>query len=510
MNQRKAGVVLSYVAMGAGSLIQLVYVPMLLYYLTKDQYGIYQLMGSLIAYLAIMDFGLANTTTRYLSQAYATQDKRGAQAIINTSYSLYLIIAAFLIILGSIFYFFITPIYGKTLSAADLVTAKYIFLIMLLNIAVSIPSHIFTASINAHERFVFLRGLNLVKVLLQPLLVWGILAWKASVLNLVLVQTGFNFFMIGVNYLYCKQALHLSFFLNFNDKPLMKELTGFSFFVFLHAIMDQIYWRLGQLVLGAISGASAVANYAVALQVTTFVIFLPATMSGVFLPKLSSIVAKNQSMQEINAIFCKMGRLQFMFMILLVVGFAFLGKTFIMLWVGSGYTVCYYVALLLMGAYVLDVCQNVGIPILQALKKHAFRAYIYISMAALNIILCIPLAKRYGEIGCAAATAICLVLGSGLAINWYYARIGLDLKRFFSNLGRIVCGILPAIVVIKGLFLLFPLQNTWISLLWHGTALTGIYAVCLWCWIFNSYEKQLVVEPLQKLKDYAIVYRKKA
>ena len=500
MNQRKVGVILSYLSMGASSIVQLVYVPMLLYYLTKDQYGIYQLMGSLIAYLAIMDFGLANTTTRYLSQAYANGNKNRAQQIINTSHSLYLVIAFILVILGGIFYIFIGPLYHEALSSADLYTAKQIYLIMLFNIAVTIPSHIFTATINSHEKFIFLRGMNLLKVLFQPLIVWGILAWKASVLNLVLAQTGFNLFMIAVNYFYCKKKLDVSFFLDFQDKMLMKELTSFSVFVFLHAIMDQIYWRLGQLVLGAVSGAVAVANYAIAIQLTTFAIFMPTTMSGVFLPKLSAITAKTKDMAQINAIFCKLGRLQFMFIMLLLIGFTFLGKTFIYLWVGPGYDICYYIAIILMAAYILDVSQNIGIPILQAMKKHAFRAYVYVAMAILDIILCIPLAKYYGEIGCAYATAICLIIGSGFAINWYYARVGLDLKQFFGNLGKICVGICSAVMFIVIYFYLFPIYKSWFSFGLHGIVLTVIYIIFMWFISFNNYEKQLISEPIKRMK----------
>lgn len=499
INQRKAGVMLSYLSIGANSLIQLAYVPMLLYYLTKDQYGLYQLMGSLIAYLAIMDFGLANTTTRYLSQAYAQKDAPRAQAIISVSHSLYLVIAALLVLLGGIFYFLITPIYGHTLSVIDLRTAHHIFLIMLLNIAVTIPANIFTATINAHEHFVFLRGLNFIKTLLQPLLVWGILAWKASVLNLVLAQTGFNFLVIGLNYMYCKHKLNIRFSLNFKAQPLIKELTGFSVFVFLHALMDQIYWRLGQLVLGAVSGAIAVANYAIGLQLSLFAVLLPATISGVFLPQLSALTTQRNNLPAINSIFCKMGRLQFMLMMLLLIGFAFLGKTFITLWVGPGYNICYYIALVLMGAYLIDVSQNIGIPILQAMKKHAFRAYVYVAMAVLNIALCIPLAKRYGETGCACATAICLLIGSGLAMNWYYARVGLNIKLFFSNLLSICKGIIPAVCCCGLLFYAFPLHSHWFSLLWHGSALSGIYALCMWGLALNEYEKNLIGKPLYQI-----------
>lgn len=498
MTQRKAGVILSYISLITNSIIQLVYVPMLLFYLTKEQYGIYQLMGSVVAYLSIMDFGLANTTTRYLSQAYTSKDEKKVQQIINTSHTLYLGISCLLVLVGLFFYGFIDPLYHKALSINDLLIAKQIYLIMLFNIAITIPSHIFTATINAQERFIFLKGMNVIKVLLQPLLVWGILAWKASVINLVLVQTGFNLLMIVLNYLYCKIKLHLYFSLNFTNKPLIKDLTSFSVFVFLHAIMDQVYWRLGPVVLGAFTGSVAVANYAIALQILSFSTGIPATLGSVFLPQLSAITARTTDMTPINAIFCKLGRLQFMAIMLLLVGFAFLGKTFIYLWVGKGYEICYRVALLLMAAYVLDVSQNIGIPILQALKKHAFRAYVYVAMAALNTVLCIVLAKRYGEMGCALATTACLLLGSGVAMNWYYAHIGLDIKQFFRNLGHIFMGIIPAIVLVWVLFCKLPLQTSWISLVWHGAALTGIYCVSAWFLALNDYEKNLIIAPLTK------------
>lgn len=499
MNQRKAGIILSYLSIGINSLVALVYVPMLLHYLTKDQYGIYQLMGSLIAYLSIMDFGLSNTTTRYLSQAYTKKDFTRANSIIDTSLALYLIIGAVLVLAGVVFYGFITPLYGHTLSVSDLATAKQIFLIMLFNIGVTIPAHIFIAIINSHERFIFLRGMNLIKGLLQPLLVWGILAWKASVLNLVLVQTVFALAVITMNFLYCTWKLRVRFRLNFTHKALMKELTGFSIFVFLHALVDQVYWRLGQLVLGAVSGAAAVANYAIAMQLILAYTFIPSTMSGVFLPQLSSIAAKTTDLREIDAIFCKLSRLQFTIVMLLFIGFAFLGKTFITLWVGPGYSICYWIALIIMVAYILDVSQNIGNAILQALKKHAFRAYVYIVMALLNVCLCIPFGKLYGEIGCAVSTAICLLLGSGIAINWYYAHIGLDLKRFFGNLLDTLKGILPAVILIQMGFFLFPLQNTWVSFLIHGCLVTGVYALCAWFLSFNAYEKQLFYTPLRML-----------
>ena len=47
-NQRKAGVILQYLQMGLGILIQLIYTPIMLKILGDNEYGIYSLSNSII------------------------------------------------------------------------------------------------------------------------------------------------------------------------------------------------------------------------------------------------------------------------------------------------------------------------------------------------------------------------------------------------------------------------------------------------------------------------------
>ncbi len=498
MNQRKAGAILSYLSTATNAIVQLIYVPLLLLFLTKQQYGLYQLMGSMIAYLSIMDFGLSNTTTRYLARALVLKDSEQQTKVISSSIKIYSWISIVLVLFGSIGYFLISPIYSNTLTAQELITAKHIFLVLLFNIAVFIPSNIFVAIINSHEKFIFLRGINLLKIILQPCLACAVLALKADVLYLVYVQTFFTLAVIALNYWYCRFKLHITFAIGMADKILIKEITGFSVFVFLHALMDQIYWRSGQLILGAISGTTAVAFYSIAMQLSLFAVFTPTIMSNVFLPSLSQIALQDKDLTRMNQIFCKLGRLQFMLISLLFGGFIFLGQTFITLWVGPGYEICYWVAIIIMGGYILDVTQNVGIAILQALKKHAFRAYVYTTMAILNIGLSIWLGKNYGEVGCACSTTFCLLLGSGLAINWYYHHIGIDLKTFFSNLLQLCFPIVLAIFAMWSLQQIWPVSVTWNSFIIHGIAFVFIYSSIIWILGLNKYEKNLILSPINK------------
>ena len=110
--------------------------------------------------------------------------------------------------------------------------------------------------------------------------------------------------------------------------------------------------------------------------------------------------------------------------------------------------------------------------------------------------------------GCAIATTICLILGSGVSINWYYYHIGLNLNLFFKNILQLIKPIVLACVLIAAGIHFAPLKHAWISFVWHGIGLTMIYVYCLWLFGFNTYEKNLFLNPLKKIHRKYLQYQK--
>src|SRR5690554_6360143 len=385
--------------------IGFIYVPLLLHFLGKSQYGLYQLMGSLIAYMAVMDFGLSTTITRYYSRYLAIDDEKNQANILASCGLIYTIITIIILIAGVVIYLNLGKIFSNSLTVNELVQARQIFIIMLINIAITIPSHIFTAVINSYERFIFIRLLSIIQTTLQPFVIIAVMYYKADVIGLVIVQTLFNMITIAIKGYYSFNKLRIKIKLYFLDKPLVKEIIAFSFYIFLNMVIDQIYWKTDQIILGIISGTSAVAVYSIASQLDSYYIRFSSNINNVFLPRISAISAKTKDMSEINQIFNKVGRIQFAIMSLILTGFVLYGKEFIGFWAGKDFTPAYYMALIVMIPLLVPLIENMGIIILQAKNKHSFRSKVYLMIAVLNIILTIPLAKLYGGIGCAVATS---------------------------------------------------------------------------------------------------------
>ena len=169
MNQRKLGVILSYIVLVINAVVGFAYVPLLLGLLGESEYGLYQLMGSLIAYLSIMDFGMSSTIIRYYSHYRSLDDQENAENSLALSSIIYGVITVIILVAGAILFFNIEPIFGASLKAGELESAKWIFLVQLVNIAFTIPSKIFDAVIISHERFVFLKGATIIQTVLTPI-----------------------------------------------------------------------------------------------------------------------------------------------------------------------------------------------------------------------------------------------------------------------------------------------------------------------------------------------------
>ena len=75
INQLKAGAILSYISMGLRYLVSIVYTPIMLRLLGQSEYGLYNLVSSVVAYLGVLNFGFGSAYIRYYSR-YKVKDDR--------------------------------------------------------------------------------------------------------------------------------------------------------------------------------------------------------------------------------------------------------------------------------------------------------------------------------------------------------------------------------------------------------------------------------------------------
>ena len=392
----KFGAILSYIIIIVNMLIGVLYTPILTAKLGQTEYGLYSLVTSVISYLTILDFGFGNAIIIYTTRYRNKNEKDKEQKLHGMFFIIYSIIGIIAGIIGAILWFNVDNLFGNTMSEGELSTAKVLMGILTFNLVATFPLSIFSSIITSYEKFVFSKTLNLLRIILNPIIMLVLLNFGVKSIGLVILVTVLNITTLILNFIYCKTKLKIKLKFGKIDFKLLKEIMAYSVWIFLNSIMDKINWSLDQFVLGIYAGSVAVAIYAVAGQLNQMYMNFSTAISGVLLPKVTKMESDHASNKEFTDIFIKTGRIQFIVMALIITGFVLFGKEFIeIMWVGPEYSESYIIACILMIPTTIPLIQNVGLNILQAKNKYKFRVIVLMVFAVVNVILSIILSQLY-------------------------------------------------------------------------------------------------------------------
>lgn len=500
-NERKAGAILSYLSIGIGSLVSILYTPVMLRLLGQSEYGLYNLVKSVVAYLGLLNFGFGSTYIRYYSKFKAEEDQENIAKLNGMFLIIFSAIGFISILAGLLLVFNTETIFGSELTTNELARAKILMAILVINMAISFPNIVFNSHITANEKFIFQKVLQIVKKIANPFLMLPILLLGYGSIGLVAVTTLLNLSIEVINIIFCFKKLNIKFKFKNLDFSLMKEMTVFSSYIFLYMIVDQINWNVDKFILGRFRGTNEVAIYSVGSQLNSYLIQFSTVISYVFIARVHELVATDVENKKLTNLFTKIGRIQFYFIFLVIMGFVTFGQSFINLWAGSKYNSSYYVAVILMIPMLIPLIQNIGIEIRKAKNKHKTPAIVYTIGALFNILLTIPLTIKYGSTGSAIGTSISLFILNGIFINVYYHKvIGLNVIRFWKEISSLIKGVfIPVIIAVSIYHLLYNEITHWKYLL-IAIPFSFLYFLSVYLFSFNEYEKRLVFN--DKVKDF--------
>lgn len=499
-NQRKKGIVLSYVSLALNLVVQLLYTPVLVRSLGQSEYGLYSLVSNIINYLIILDFGFGSSIVVYTAKYRARKEYDKEKKLHGTFAIVFHVIALIASILGIILYFNIENIFGSSMTAMEIHKMKIMMLILTFNLAMTFSFSIYSSIISAYEKFVYQKVKAIIGTAIKPIIMLPLLFLGFKSITMCVVITLVNIVILITNYTFCKNKLNIKIKYSGIDKKIFKVIASNSFFIFLTIIVDKVNYNVDSIILGTLYGTTTVAVYAIANNLNQFFINISASISSVFLPKMTKLVAEKVDVKVLTNEFIKIGRIQYYIVFLICSGFILVGKYFIVLWVGKTYIEAYYITACLIIPACVPLIQNTGLSIIQAMDKYKFKAISTIVMAGFNIIISIVLAKKYGAIGAALGTTFALVVCNGILMNiYYYKSIKINIIKFWKNILKMTCYFIIPISIIL-IFMGLTKFTGLMALLTYGSIYTILYLlVCYFC-VIDEYEKKLIDDILIKFK----------
>lgn len=500
VNQLRTGVLLSYVNLGISCIIPFLYTPVMMHMLGQAEYGLYCLANSVISYLTLLSFGFGSTIIRYISKYRAEKNKEAVCRTFGFFLQLYIFLGILVFVVGLVISNNVEVIFRKGLTVAEIDKIHILIIIMAFNTALSFPMSVFSSIITSYERYVYRKLIDMISTIAAPIFNLVTLYMGFASIGMSIASTILQILMLPLNVIYCFKILKINPKFKRIPYSLIKEMLGFSFYVFLGTIVDMLFWSTDKVILGMLASSTAIAVYNIGGTFNNMVISLSTSISGVLTPKITGMVATDVSKEQFTELFIRIGRLQYFVIALIISGFSVFGQAFIQLWAGSEYADAYWIAILTMFPLCIPLIENTGLSIVIAQNKHKFRSIVYLIIAVLNVVSTYFVVPYLGGIGAALCSCIAYLVGQGVIMNIYYYRVTkINIPLFWKNIGRM--SIVPGSMLLLGIIMNKKIiLNRWSLFLISVVIYSLIYCIIMYKFVLNHYEKDIVRKPLLVIK----------
>ncbi len=499
----KTGAILNYVSIVVRLTTSFLLTPFVIATLGVEEYGLFMLSGSVIAWLALTDLGLGATVSKYVVTYRAKGEHEQQAHFLGQSMMLFCLIALVTLAAGGVCFFHLDALFPK-LNDTQHETLEILFLLTLGNMILAIPLRPLGCVPGAYQKFVVPGIVSLCCSLLNTGLTVALLLLGFKAIGLTVLAVGMGILNLLWGMFYTLHILKAKVKFSKPDWLLYRGMLSFSVWIFLVQIMDILYWQAGSPILANVSGTIAVSVFALGISFASYFMTAASAIYSVLAPKLMHMVALEASKEDLTNVMIRAGRLQLFLLSMVLLGFAFLGKDFLSLWVGD--SMGEHVASVWLGALivllplVIPLTQNTGISILLALNLFKGRAIILFYSSLVCVVLGYVLSLFFGPIGMFIGTSVSLTFGQVIMINLYYKRkAGLLIGTFFRRtyLPMLMpCALLAGV----GLALAYFWQvDTWMDLFTVIAVYGSLISVTLFCIYLNKEEKDMFLIPLKKL-----------
>ncbi|MGN0452670.1 MAG: oligosaccharide flippase family protein [Ruminococcus sp.] len=492
-SQKFIGVVLSYGGTLLLIAVNIFLTPFLVSSLGEAEYGVYQMMNSFAGYLVLMNFGIGVVMTRYISVYLGKNDKKGEQNFIAMGLIIAAVLMTLILLAATVIYFFIDSIYSHSLSTAQLQKAKVLYIIVAVNMSVTLLAQAFQGIISAYEKFIVINSWSVVRTLVKLILILVLFSFKADSVIIVSVDLFISVLHLLLCAFYSQGVLKARPKLSKFDKAVFSSAGVFAVAIMLQALVNQANARVDTTILGIMIGPESVTTYTVAMQIFTIFTSLSTAIVPVFLPKFSKLVASGERRGEvITAEMIAPSRLQTLVSGAILFCFFLCGRDFIRVWMGEGFELSFIIAVVVMIPNFLVYTNCVIESVLDAMQKRLGRSVALFAVAVCNILLSIVLVGIFGEIGAPIGTAVTTFIGAFIILNIYYKKAaGIKLLMLFKGVFK---GILPSLLIAFLIALpvaIFMPVGIW-GLIAKGGAFALSLAAMLLLFGLNKDEKRMI------------------
>jgi O-antigen/teichoic acid export membrane protein len=431
---------LRVVGLGAGVLVAFFLMPFLVHHLGDQLYGYWALIGSILGYYGIMDFGIVSAVQFYVAKSLGEKDTEGANRAISLSFFLFAGIGVIILLVSVVVAFLAHRLVN---NAAQATVLRDALLIMGVGFAIGFPGRAFVGALSAHLRWDLLTLIGLAGLVLRTVLIVAAIKTHGGLVAIATITILIDVGSYVAEYFVLRRIqhpVHLSF--AYVTGPALKQLLRYSSFSFMVKVSYQVRFYIDFWVIGAFLSVGVVTHYAIGSRLAMSFMELMISLLGLLHPWFSVLLGSRDydGMKRVLKFGTKVSASAAAIIAFLLIVY---GRAFIHAWMGESYADAYWPLVFLTIGVFFESSQNPSTSFLFGVSLNRFLAQISFCEAIANLVLSLYWVRIYGMVGVAMGTAVpsfivrlfiqpaYVCLKSGIRVRDYY--IGLFGRATFGG-----------------------------------------------------------------------------
>lgn len=275
-----------------------------------SDYGIYNVVGGVVAMFGFINNSMSSATQRYITFALGRGDKDNLKKVFSTALQIHVLISALIVILGETIGLWF--MYEKMQIPENRMDAAFwVLQCSILSAVVMIISVPYNADIIAHEKMSAFAYISVLEAVLKLAVVFLLLI--SSYDRLIF----YAFLILAVQVLirfcyshYCNKHFEETKYHKVWDKSLFKEMTGFAGWSIFGNLSSVLFGQGLNMLLNVFFGPVVNAARAIAVQVQTAIQQFVGNFQMALNPQITKTYAKGE-MEEMHKLMFRSARFSF-------------------------------------------------------------------------------------------------------------------------------------------------------------------------------------------------------
>ncbi|MCK4443231.1 MAG: oligosaccharide flippase family protein, partial [Thermoplasmata archaeon] len=435
--------------------ISFLLLPFMVYYLGPIGFGIWAIANVVTGYFGIIDFGIAPGIAKYVAEYHALEDRKKLNAMINSTFFLYLGIGTtvflLLLLLGE-------PILSIfRIEAAYKSQARAVIYLLASSLLFGFSFRIFSAALGGIQRYDLASALTMVSTGVTAVVTVVVLLMGFGLVELVFATVVFGLVkpLLGSYFLQrCIPYIDIS--ISKTTRTQTRSILAFSGMMFPIQILISLVLQIDQLIVGALLSVELVTFYVVAWKIYQGVSRLPGISISTFVPVASEMDARKEKERK-KKLFIRGTKYYSAITLCLALPVMIYTEPILRYWVGEDFVQYSIITRILILHLLLVMNHQTAVQILTGMNKLRLVLYFYVALFALTLASSIALSFFFGMTGVALGRTIPFFLLEG-AFMWGILRIlNVPAREFLSGvLSRVYPSALLAAIPLVLLGVMIP------------------------------------------------------